>query len=88
MHIHVCVYLHVYVHVCIICSFVFSCGCRHGPNGTAICVYHAESSGPSKGGTILDAQNRGILDVFDLNKFEDESREANKDGENFLDVCN
>ena len=80
--------MYVHVHVCIICSFALSCDCRYGPNGTAICVYHAESSGPSRDGNILDAQNRGILDVFDLNKFEDESREANTDGENFLDVCN
>lgn len=62
--------------------FIFDFNTRYGPNGTAICVYHAHFKG-NTGFTNLNY--RGIIDVFSFNEYKDEL--GMKDGEdNILNV--
>ncbi len=54
---------------------------RYGPNGTAICVYHAHFSANN----LLFADDRGIVDAFNFNNFRDAKGEFEIQ-ENLLDV--
>ena len=57
---------------------------RYGPNGTAVCVYHAHFSTGSD--AILTTSFRGIIDVFNLNNYYDE--QGTPEGGNYLNVRN
>ena len=54
---------------------------RYGPNGTAICVYHAEFQT-----SLLFTEYRGIVDVLNFNRYRDELGVAENDEMGLLSV--